>query len=453
MPKPCPSNTINDAPYQALAQEAAHSTGVSRPSWHRVNGQAILLRYWAVAFRTYAHDGSVLNLDVGLNCASSTAGVQFCAKGPSVSSSVMLEATSFSFGVRVGLVFMVQAGSVSLIAVMGLLIWLAYGALKGSRRDRTRSKETDVHYYLVSLLMFDIVQATGGLINISWIAKAEVAPGSLCTTQGILLHIGDIGVALSSLIIGIHSFNILVLRWTPKRSTSLVVLGVLWTFIALVVGISYGVHQREGQEFYGNTHYWCWIRNQYSVQQIVLDYLWIWIAAFSNCIIYVLLALVTNDLVILDDGKFRITTHTERLARRGAAKPTRASIARQMLYYPAVYLVTVIPISVARFTEFGGYKVPFAATAFADVLFASSGVLNVILFVLTRPTLLPDRAPDNRLIAPWRPSLSSIARPQLSKSKSKDHVWGQLPDDNEVRDDSDWLPAEVYAENLVSVLA
>lgn len=125
MPKPCPSNTINDAPYQALAQEAVHSTGVGRPSWHRVNGQAILLRYWAVAFQTYAHDGSVLNLDVGLNCASSTAGVQFCAKSPSVSSSVMLEATSFSFGVRVGLVFMVQAGSVSLIAVMGLLIWLA----------------------------------------------------------------------------------------------------------------------------------------------------------------------------------------------------------------------------------------------------------------------------------------------------------------------------------------
>jgi hypothetical protein len=35
--------------------------------------------------------------------------------------------------------------------------------------------------------------------------------------------------------------------------------------------------------------------------------------------------------------------------------------------------------------------VPFAATAFADALFASSGLLNVILFALTRPKVLPSR--------------------------------------------------------------
>ena len=35
--------------------------------------------------------------------------------------------------------------------------------------------------------------------------------------------------------------------------------------------------------------------------------------------------------------------------------------------------------------------VPFAATAFADALFASSGLLNVILFALIRPTVLPNR--------------------------------------------------------------
>jgi len=35
--------------------------------------------------------------------------------------------------------------------------------------------------------------------------------------------------------------------------------------------------------------------------------------------------------------------------------------------------------------------VPFAATAFADTVFASSGLLNVILFALTRPKVLPSR--------------------------------------------------------------
>ena len=53
----------------------------------------------------------------------------------------------------------------------------------------------------------------------------------------------------------------------------------------------------------------------------------------------------------------------------------------------------VLPITVVRWTTFSNANayVPFAATAFADTLFASSGWLNVVLFALTRPKVLPSR--------------------------------------------------------------
>jgi hypothetical protein len=40
---------------------------------------------------------------------------------------------------------------------------------------------------------------------------------------------------------------------------------------------------------------------------------------------------------------------------------------------------------------FNDINVPFAATVFAAIAFSSSGVLNVILYTLTRPKLLPRR--------------------------------------------------------------
>jgi hypothetical protein len=58
---------------------------------------------------------------------------------------------------------------------------------------------------------------------------------------------------------------------------------------------------------------------------------------------------------------------------------------------------------------FNGTNVPFGATVFATIAFSSSGVLNVILFTLTRPKLLPSR--DHGITTlygtPWQKSTGS----------------------------------------------
>lgn len=52
----------------------------------------------------------------------------------------------------------------------------------------------------------------------------------------------------------------------------------------------------------------------------------------------------------------------------------------------------VLPIAVARWSTFTGRTdVPFWATVLADIIFASSGLFNVILFTVTRPMLVPHR--------------------------------------------------------------
>jgi hypothetical protein len=54
----------------------------------------------------------------------------------------------------------------------------------------------------------------------------------------------------------------------------------------------------------------------------------------------------------------------------------------------------------ARYRHFAGHNPPFSFTVIADALFLSSGLLNVLLYVYTRPFLLPHSdSPDDQSIA------------------------------------------------------
>lgn len=154
------------------------------------------------------------------------------------------------------------------------------------------------------------------------------------------------------------------------------------------------------------------------MQQIALDYVFMWTTAFVNIILYIPLALVIKGVVVVEGWKFKLADKRDRLdVRSRTTEPSRGidGIALQMfLYvssitssifffaevglqafiscsYPAIYTITVLPIAIVRFRAFHDQHVPFAATVVSDVLFSSSGLFNVILFALTRPSLLPRR--------------------------------------------------------------
>jgi len=73
--------------------------------------------------------------------------------------------------------------------------------------------------------------------------------------------------------------------------------------------------------------------------------------------------------------------------------------------------------------SFNNDRVPFAATAFASVLFSSSGVLNVILYMATRPKLLPNRR-DTAI------TLNSPTRDWQKQTMGREHRRGESQEDS-----------------------
>jgi len=174
---------------------------------------------------------------------------------------------------------------------------------------------------------------------------------------------------------------------------SLIVVGI-WISIILNVAINVGVN--GASNFYTPTGYWCWISDVYHVQRTVADFMWMWISAFSSLLAYVAVFLVLGGFVRVEGWRVWWTYGQE-----SPDLPQSHILAYKMLAYPIIYIITVLPLTVARYLTFTGHKASFAFTIISDSLFLSSGLLNVLLYAYTRPFLFPrtkDSA-DNQSIA------------------------------------------------------
>ncbi|KAL4070845.1 hypothetical protein J3A83DRAFT_4245860 [Scleroderma citrinum] len=296
-------------------------------------------------------------------------------------------------GTRIGMVFVVEASAASALAVTGLLLYIAYSAIAIQRNASQRwSPETHIHYYFLNLLICDLILSIGGLLNIKWIIEARVYPHAFCTVQGLVKHVGDVGVALSTMAVALHMLAVLVFHWKSPPKFALIGLAIIWLVIIVLVVVPNAVQHN----IYGPTGYWCWIEED-TMEQIGLDYIWMWLAATLNAIAYLFLILVMKRVILLNSNGFRWQGKPERIPIRssmGALNSTEHTQeervrASQMFFYPLVYIIVVLPISAARFSAFRGHTVPFAVTAVADTVFGSSGLFNVVLYALTRPRLMP----------------------------------------------------------------
>ncbi|KAH8835659.1 hypothetical protein DL96DRAFT_1575105 [Flagelloscypha sp. PMI_526] len=260
-------------------------------------------------------------------------------------------------------------------------------------RDPTRARpSTQIHHYFISLMVADLIQALGSVLNIQWIKDSSVEENSVCTAQGALKQVGDVAVAMSTLVIAVHTARVLIFKISfPSIVPKLVVLAI-WVFTALMLSVGFGLHHAQDIQFYGNTGYWCWITEDYPSERITLEYLWLWVAAIVNIVCYAAIFLVIKGYAHYDSSKrtFQRSPQTFSVTSSHIPHSSRTSaIAKQMLYYPAVYLVCIVPMTVSRFRAFAGYSTPFGVTVFSSILFSGSGLFNVLLFRYTRPSLLP----------------------------------------------------------------
>ncbi|KZV75490.1 hypothetical protein PENSPDRAFT_748391 [Peniophora sp. CONT] len=308
----------------------------------------------------------------------------------------MATASPFTFGQRVGVLFITETAGASAAAVCALWLWIAFSTVVLRRQAHRRWKiDTPLHLYFLNLLFWDFIQAFGGLMSVRWIIDANVTEDSYCVAQGALKQLGDVGTAIASLTIAAHTFSTLVFRWTPTNSmltASLIILG-WWLLLVVILVVDIAVN--GSRTFYGNTGYWCWITARFPVQRMVLDYVWMFIACLFNIVAYVPLYFVLKGTLVLDGWRLH-RPHSQPADRAILNRSNR--LALKMLMYPLTYTISVLPIAVARWTQFNHSDIPFAATVVCDMIYMSSGLINVILYALTRPFLLPHRENRGRMV-------------------------------------------------------
>lgn len=317
-------------------------------------------------------------------------------------------------GVRV----LIVASCLSMTATCGLLIAIALSAFN-TRKSTNKSLfvRTHVAAYFISLLLCDLMQAVGSIMNMKWVQHKAVYVGDFCTAQGVIKQAADVGIAMFALIIAIHTFCVLFLRWQTRPYVLWLTLLSAWSAIAAIVlaGPTLVDTTKTGP-FFGISGYWCWITSAYPTQHITLDYIFMFMSAAFSFVLYSLVFLRLRGNIITDGWyiAFRRVNSSKNATWRGRefADNEMMVIARQMMLYPVAYVIVILPIATARFCEMrGDVNVPFAATIFCDTVYLLSGLVNVTLFVTTRRVLPPQSIIPRGLV---------ISRPKLVQSTQSD---------------------------------
>ncbi|KAH8998216.1 hypothetical protein EDB86DRAFT_820456 [Lactarius hatsudake] len=305
------------------------------------------------------------------------------------SSSTYANSTILTNGQSIGLALTAEASFLSFSALTVIFILIARNLLRYRRsfpNGGWNLLRTPADIYMLSLFLYDIVQAVGGILNVRWAHDGIVTTGPYCTTQGAIKQIGELGVALLSLILTIHTFTTAL--WSVGAEARFFAFGVgafTCVFVVLWVGIGNGIHK----DFETPTPYWCWIGPKYNGERLAGEYIWMWIALFASVVMYVPLHFWMKGHLSVDGEKwykFRLVKSDVEYSKR------RATLG--ILFYPLAYTLMVIPLSVSRWLQFSHKSVPSAATFSGLIMFNLSGAINVLLFLIVRPRLLLFTPPE-----------------------------------------------------------
>ncbi|KAH8992971.1 hypothetical protein EDB92DRAFT_519363 [Lactarius akahatsu] len=329
--------------------------------------------------------------------------------------SIYADSTILTNGQSIGLALIAEASSLSLCAIIVVFILIARNLLRYRKvlpNGDWKLLRTPADIYMLSLFLYDIVQAVGGILNVRWAHDGVVTTGPYCTAQGIIKQIGKLGVPLLTLILAIHTFTIAL--WNvgaEARYFAFSIVAFTCLFVALWAGISNGVHK----DFEMPTPYWCSIGP--NKERLAGQYVWIWIALFASVAMYIPVYFWMKGHLSVDGDKwykFRLVKSDVEYSKR------RATLG--ILLYPLAYSLVVIPLSISRWLLFSHKDVPSAAIFFGDIMFSLSGAINVLLFLTVRPHLLLFTPPNELGESSVEPDISTTIFLDMTKHKRSPQV-------------------------------
>jgi len=324
-------------------------------------------------------------------------------------------------GQSIGLALTAEASFISSLSIVVIFILICRNVLWYWRtfpNHDWKLFQGPADVYMFFLFLFDFIQAMGGVVDVRWAHDGIVTTGHYCTAQGIIQQIGEVGVALITLFLAVHTF--VGALWRVGLRARGVAFGMVVLACAFIV--PWVVVAARIKNYESPTPFWCWISPEFPRERIGGDYFWLWIALTVAATLYIPLYFWAEGRLSVDEDswyKFRFSSPDQRL---GYAQ-RRAALG--MLLYPLAYSLVVLPISLSRWLQFGSHprKVSSAAMFFSTIIFNLSGAINVLLFLVVRPQLLlfprpeelaePDSEPDIELEEQTPQGTSSAIFPDM----------------------------------------
>jgi len=297
---------------------------------------------------------------------------------------------------------------VFMLGLMGLSFWRKRST--GSKHFFMRSHAAP---YFTCLLISDLIQVIGSLMSSKWISDNGIDFGSFCSIQGAIKNAGNLGISLWTLVLAVHTFCVLFLRWNPRDWALYSTLIGVWFLIGFLIVIGPGAIQQAATKgpYYSIAGLWCWIADPYPAARIYMEYFWMFFSAGASFILYTLTFLRLRGNLYVEGRmlKFRRVSSSDSwkyIAGRDLLDLELTKVAKGMLGFPVMFTVVILPIAVCRFIEWSGKPVPLEATIFAASLFNLTGVFALILFMTTRSLLPQEGFFANSRITP-RPKVAS----------------------------------------------
>lgn len=236
----------------------------------------------------------------------------------------------------------------------------------------------------MNLLIADLQQGLSFLISFHWVdINAILAPTRACFAQAWLLQIGDVSSGFFVFFIAFHTFYCAVKGQRFDTTTFYIFIVGTW-ILALVLTALGPILYRD--KYFVRAGAWCWASSNYERERLALHYIWVFMVQFGTIIIYalVLLHLKKTMSIIMPT-----TVQTATMAKIDRA-------AKLMVLYPAVYIVLTLPLSAGRMWSManGGANLPDSYSLLAGTLIASTGLVDTLLYTLTRKQLISGSSPE-----------------------------------------------------------
>ncbi|KAL6230099.1 hypothetical protein BDW75DRAFT_79431 [Aspergillus navahoensis] len=284
---------------------------------------------------------------------------------------------------RKGLVAVFVMAILSTVATFMLILFITYRLIfwRGNYQRYIGYNQYVVLIY--NLVIADIQQSLAFLICAKWYADNKISRNTAaCFLQGFWLQVGDPASGIFVLAIAFHTFYLVALgKKLSYRVFVSIVIG-LWVFVAILVIIPIAAH---GRYVFTPSGAWCWIDESYEPIRLGTHYFWIFFAEFGTVSLYAILWFQLRRRI--KQSAILGSTHIESLRRL-------RRVVGYMVIYPIAYIILSLPLAAGRMATARGDTPSVVYFCVAGALITSSGLVDVLLYTLTRKNLIIESEPS-----------------------------------------------------------